>query len=205
MTEHISSFVQWIKLAHSNDEWVRFHIERYGPLLFFLGFFHYWSLHQSVQSESYHLRDILCHHLDMWHISLIADWLLLAFSLLQILDAPLLSLGPLVTCYLLPWHGISGLQQSFVLGSLLFHLRQEMNLLLTLVEHCCHMLSPYNFVGKAVSLLAVYAPPWIGVFMYIFSLTVCRFCYYASVYSPILVQCLKFFCLPNPLIFHGNF
>ena len=204
-TVHISSFVRWLKLAHFNGEWVHFHIERYGPLIFFLLVFHYLILYQSLKSELYHLSDIICHNMDMWHSSLIAGWLLLVFFLLQMRDFPLSHLGPLVTCYLLPWRSIARLQKSFVLVEIIFHLVKDMNLFLVIVEPCCHTWSPYNGAGKSVSWLAVYVPPWIGVLLYSFSKTVCKFCHYASVYSPILGLCLKNIFLPNPLIFHGNF
>ena len=61
-----------VKIGHSNREWVHFQIERYGPLLCFLLLFNYLSLYHSGQLESYHLIDILCHHMDMWHINIIA-------------------------------------------------------------------------------------------------------------------------------------
>ena len=47
----------------------------------------------------------------MWHSSLIAGLLLLAFSMLRMPDATLLHLGPLSTRYLLLGHSIVGIQQ----------------------------------------------------------------------------------------------
>ena len=72
------------------------------------------------------------------------------------LNAPLSHLETLVTCYLLPCNSIAGIQQSFVLVEVFFHLSQELNLLLVFVAPCCHTRSPYIGAGKSVSLLAVY-------------------------------------------------
>ena len=133
----------------------------------------------------------------IWHSNLIAGGLLYAFWLLQNLYVPLSHLGPLVICYLLPWHSIVGIQQSVVLWELLFYLRQEVNIILLLFVPCWHAWYPYKGAEKAVSLLEVYIPPWIGVLLYSLSLTVYKFWHYASVHSPRLGQCLLiFFAFP---------
>ena len=126
-------------------------------------------------------------------------------SLLQKLDVPLLRLGPLVTCYLLPWHSIAWLQQSVVIEELLFHIRQDMNLLLVLVVPFCHTRSTYNGAEKVVSSLAVYVPYWIGFLRYSLSSKFCKLWHYASMHSPRLGQCMQKHFLPNPLICHGTF
>ena len=122
----------------------------YGPLICLLILFHYWSLNHSVQSESYHLRDILCHHMDIWHSSLIAAWSLLAVPILWVPSDPILHWGPLVTCYLLLGNIILGLLKSFVIVGHLIRLINEINPLLVLVEPFCHTWSPYNGAGKYI-------------------------------------------------------